>query len=189
MSFSPWQIDKLVRGLWRYRIFYSENGTLLPWRLVHSRLLHSEVTQHVFPVDGSEPEFRAETLRRFGERRRTLQADKLNDVFEFLVADGQIARDTFGDDDRLLEEAGMAHDALASKSDQAADELSALAQTYRSERLRGDGRNAFVEMGFSDIGLGTLRTVEERSWVEAATGNTAQGLPVRGRAATMVRHG
>jgi hypothetical protein len=85
MDFTAWQIDRLRSGLNSYRITNARNGRAPPWRMVIESLLNCPKTLHVLPIDGSEGDFREETLRRFAAGQVIPDHAKLEDIARFLI--------------------------------------------------------------------------------------------------------
>lgn len=168
MKFTAWQIDKLVRGLHAYRVLKAANGRLLPWKAVHRDLLMAEKTAHSFPEDGGLPEFKEEALRRFAKGESTLQPDKLEDVWLFLIEAGVVGRNELEADAGVNEEALAVHAYLASTSKRGAERLARLVGGFRTLNA-GTYETERVELSFIPQPTDNLVGVEERVRAESAT--------------------
>lgn len=169
MSFSAWQIDKLIRGLHAYRVMKAKDGRLAPWKLVHQDLLFSEKTATEFPKGGAPPSFKEEALRRFANGESTLQPDKLEDVWLFLIDKGVLGRNELEESggEALLAEAGQVHARLAAQTDEAKEKLRLLAPRYRATRRMSDGTEEIALSFVSQPGGGMLAVTEQMSVARA----------------------
>lgn len=169
MSFSAWQIDKLIRGLHAYRVMKAQDGRLAPWKLVHRDLLLSEKTASEFPEGGAPPSFKEEALRRFANGESTLQPDKLEDVWLFLIEKGVLGRNELEESggEALLAEAGQIHARLAAETEDAKQKLRLLAPKYRATRKRSDGAEEIALSFVPQPGGGMLAVTEHMSVVRA----------------------
>ena len=135
MKFSDWQIDRLRSRLLSYRNKRGQNGRSVPWKRILFDILMCPDTAHVFPEDGSEPEFREEALRRFGAGINVLTPDKLEDIRVFLTREKFIKPKELDDDPEDIEEALALHSYLASSSVEARAYLATLPRLYEAERV------------------------------------------------------
>ena len=85
MRYSDWQIDRIRSRLVAYRYKKGNNGRPRPWKGVLYDILLCPDTDHVFPEDGSHPEFKEEALRRFAAGTSILTPDKIHDLRVFLA--------------------------------------------------------------------------------------------------------
>jgi hypothetical protein len=166
MNFTPWQIDKLRRGLHAYRLVKAANGRLPSWRVVHRNLLLAEKTAHSFP-DGGDPHFKEEALRRFAVGESALQPDKLEDVWLFLIEKGVIGRDEIeaADGSGLVNDALRAHDLMASAASSAKERIARLEPVYAASRTDMYRKTEKVELRIVDRLSDTLISVEETTHV------------------------
>ena len=169
MSFSAWQIDKLIRGLHAYRVMKAKDGRLAPWRIVHRDLLLSDKTASDFPEGGGSPSFKEEALRRFANGESTLQPDKLEDVWFFLIDKGVLGRNELEESggEALLAEAGQVHARLAAETDEAKEKLRSLAPRYSATRKLSDGAEEIALSFVPQPGGGMLAVTEQMSVVRA----------------------
>lgn len=130
MNFTPWQIDKLARGLNNYRELKAVNGRLLPWKRVLDHLLMSPATVHSYSEAGDQPTFKEEAMRRFAEGGSTLQPDKLEDVRRFLVSHRLLREDEFNGEDDDLRHILSAGNLLAARSPESLKSLELLKGPY-----------------------------------------------------------
>lgn len=167
MKFTTWQLDRLRRGLHAYRLLKAVNGRLHAWKAVHDDLLMSEMTTHVYPEDGREPDFKEEALRRFALGQSALQADKLADVRDFLIEKGVLRRDDLdgADGGSVLKDALRAHDLMASTAPSARDRITRLAPVYAASRTDMYRKTEKVELRIVDRLSETLIGFEETTRV------------------------
>jgi hypothetical protein len=140
MEFTERQLGRLRRALNDYRVIKGREGRLMPWKAVLNRLLMSGVTAHQYDADGNEPEFKEEALRRFATGMSTLQRDKLEDLWKFLVDQRMIAANELdGEGDDLRDFLGL-HAFLANTSPDAIGYLAEISGKRRAARhyLRED---------------------------------------------------
>jgi len=126
LYFSPWQIDRLRTRLTAYRLNTSRYGKPKPWLDVAQEILDSDATALCLPEADEDPmteheplasddrkpdrdwPLKGENLRKFieGERKKgsdvlqptTLQPDKLQAVYDFLLDAGYLSRLEMKDD-------------------------------------------------------------------------------------------
>ncbi|KRT56572.1 hypothetical protein [endosymbiont of Ridgeia piscesae] len=130
MKFYDWQIDKIRSRLVAYRYKKGQNGRPRPWKGVLYDILMCPDTSHVFPEDGSLPEFKEEALRRFAAGTSVLTPDKLEDLRVFLVKEHFLKEKELDEAPYDVEEALALHGYLASNSDEARKLLTKLPGSY-----------------------------------------------------------
>jgi hypothetical protein len=99
--------------------------------------MHPDTT-HVFPEDGSFPEFKEEALRRFAAGTSILTPDKLEDIRVLLTKERFLKPKELEDDPEDIEEALALHSYLSSSSAEARGYLANLPRHFEAERV-GDG--------------------------------------------------
>lgn len=144
MTFTDWEIDAIRRGLNAYRIAKARNGRLLPWKALTHAILMSEVTEHAYPEDGDEPEFKEEALRRFANGSQVLQPDKLADLQAFLIHHRMLSEDEFGKESSLMAEAKSVQSLLG--ADDARIYISSMREFYRTSRTLDEHTEIAIEL-------------------------------------------
>lgn len=171
MNFTTWQIERIRRGLNAYRLMRRSGNALLPWKTVLDHILRSEKTKHVHPEDGAEEgAFKQEALRRFANGQETLQPDKLEDVWLFLIEKGVLRSnevEELGD----FKEALALHGVLASRSLEGDLILSNLMTGYSAVNV-GSFEEEHIELHFLSESAANLVAVEERTRYVLTHGNT-----------------
>lgn len=161
MNFTTWQIDRIRRGLNAYRLERRSSTGRLPWKTVLDHILLSEKTRHVHPEDGAEEgTFRQEALRRFAKGQETLQPDKLEDVWLFLIEKG-VLRSNEVEAISDFKEALALHGVLASRSLEGDLILSNLWTGYSAVNV-GSFEEEHIELRFIEESTANLVAVEER---------------------------
>ncbi len=127
------QIARLRSRLVAYRNRRGANGAARPWKSVLYDILTHPETQHCFPADGSEPEFKEEALRRFGQGLSNSTPDKRADIKTFLVLKGFLTEKELEEDPYDMEAALALHRHLASSDPLARDMLNDLQTHYVAE--------------------------------------------------------
>ncbi|MEW8508975.1 MAG: hypothetical protein AB2598_19980 [Candidatus Thiodiazotropha sp.] len=164
MRYSDWQIDRIRSRLVAYRYKKGNNGRPRPWKGVLYDILLCPDTAHVFPEDGSHPEFKEEALRRFAAGTSILSPDKIHDLRVFLVKEHFLKEKELEDAPYDIEEALTLHGYLASNSDEARAYLSKLPTHFEAERV-GDGMKETFHLQFKRDPSGDyllVQTIYER---------------------------
>lgn len=133
MKFAEWQIDKIRSRLVAYRYKKGQNGRPRPWKGVLYDILMCPDTAHVFPEDGSHPEFKEEALRRFAAGTSILTPDKLEDLRVLLTKESFIKPKELEEAPYDIEEALALHGYLGSGSEDARDFPTKLPGSYVAE--------------------------------------------------------
>lgn len=117
-----------------YRYKRGQNGRPRPWKgVLYDILMHPD-TAHVFPEDGSFPEFKEEALRRFAAGTSILTPDKLEDIRVLLTREKFLKPKELEDDPEDIEEALALHQYLAISAGEGRASLASLLSTYQAER-------------------------------------------------------
>ena len=117
-----------------YRYKRGRNGRPRPWKGVLYDILMCPDTAHVFPEDGSFPEFKEEALRRFAAGTSILTPDKLEDIRVLLTREKFLKAKELEDDPEDIEEALALHRYLATNAVEVRASLARLPSTYEAER-------------------------------------------------------
>lgn len=160
MRYSDWQIDKIRSRLVAYRYKKGQNGRPRPWKGVLYDILLCPDTAHVFPEDGSLPEFKEEALRRFAAGTSILTPDKIHDLRLFLVKEHFLKEKELDDAPYDIEEALTLHGYLASNSEGARDVLAKLTGSYVAE-FRSDAIRDRISLKISLDESGDFLHVED----------------------------
>ena len=186
MDFNHWQLDRLRRGLNAYRLTKKTGRAPLSWRTVLDHILSSEKTLHDPPLtEEDEGPFKQEALRRFANGQETLQQDKLEDVWLFLIEKGMLGRDELEQTDDFKEALAL-HVVLASSSPQGKNVMSSLMTAYSVVNI-GSHETEHIELRFHPQTTENLVAVEER----VRTVSTHRSFPSKdgGRLAAITRRG
>lgn len=85
MVFLDWQLDRLRRGVNRYRGLRGDGGQGLPWKTIAHRINRSPAAKAIGSKGFDEAELEGEALRRFVEKAGRLQPPKPSRVAAFLI--------------------------------------------------------------------------------------------------------
>ena len=179
MNFTPWQIDKLARGLNNYRELKAVNGRLPPWKRVLDHLLLSPATAHGYPESGDQPTFKEEALRRFAEGGSKLQPDKLEDVRRFLVAQRLLREDEFAEEADDLRHILSASSFLAARSPESLRSLELLRGPFIA-RLKDSQTEKEITLRFSRAPTDWFVRVTEEIAPPGGAAHSAKGEVRRG---------
>ncbi|MGO4809411.1 hypothetical protein AB4156_07390 [Cupriavidus sp. 2MCAB6] len=161
MTFTDWEVDAIRRGLNCYRIANARQGRLLPWKAVIHAVLMSEVTAHVYPKNGEEPEFKEEALRRFANGSQILQPDKLTDLKAFLIQNKSLTEEDFGNESKILAEAKAVQSLLGANTIYTASLVSGMRSHYKAIRNENPKLTEEIELRILPQGNGGFFLTEE----------------------------
>ena len=133
MKFAEWQIEKIRSRLVAYRYKKGQNGRPRPWKGILYDILMCPDTAHVFPKDGSHPEFKEEALRRFAAGTSIMSPDKLEDLRVLLTRKSFLNHKELDEAPYDIEEALALYGYLGSSSEDARDYLTKLPGSYVAE--------------------------------------------------------